>query len=76
MLKVKVSMGTTYCGCPTEKIEYEYYGTEKEFNADHQASTDILNMVFNNEFPHYFLDIETEEVPDDDEDECDDEEDE
>ena len=64
MLKVKITMGTSYCGCPSEEIEYEYYGTQKEFDEDHEASTEILNMIFNHDFPHYFLDIDTEEVPD------------
>lgn len=62
MLKVKIRMGTTYCGCPAEEIEYEYDGTEKEFYNDHQESTEILNRIFNGEFGHYFLDIETEEI--------------
>ena len=55
-------MGTTYCGCPSEEIEFDYNGTEEEFNKDHKASTDILNMIFNGDFPHYFLDIECEEI--------------
>ena len=54
MLKVKIRMGTTYCGCPAEEIEYEYDGTEKEFDNDHQESTEILNRIFNGEFGHYF----------------------
>lgn len=68
MTKVKITMGTTYIGCPSEKIEYEYDGTEKEFDNDHEASTEILNMISNGEFPHYFIDIETEEVKDEEND--------
>lgn len=69
MLKVKISMGSTYCGCPSEEVEIEYDGTEDEFNKDHYMSTEILNMIFNNEFPHYFMDMECEEFEDDDEEE-------
>ena len=61
MAKVKITVGTTYCGCPSEEIEFEYDGTEKDFNLDHQISTEILNMIFNYEFPHYFMDIDFEE---------------
>lgn len=65
MLKVKVSMGTTYVGCPTETVEFDYYGTTKQFNRDHEVSTEILNLIFNREFPHYFLEIDTEEIEED-----------
>ena len=44
-----------------EEIEFEYDGTEKDFNLDHRISTEILNMIFNCEFPHYFMDIDFEE---------------
>lgn len=67
MSKVKLTMGSYYCGCPSEEIEFEYYGTEEEFNADHQISTEILNMIFNGDFSHYFMDIDFEE-----EEECED----
>ena len=69
MSKVKITMGTTYCNCPSEEIEFEYYGTEKEFNADHQISTEILNMIFNDDFPHYFMDIDFEETEEEEEEE-------
>lgn len=62
MLKIKISMGSTYIGCPTETVEFDYYGTIKEFNRDHEISTEILNLIFNHEFPHYFLEIDTEEI--------------
>ena len=64
MVKVKVSMGTTYVGCPTEEVEFEYDGTMEEFTLDHEVSTEILNKIFNYEFPHYFLDIDAEEIED------------
>lgn len=68
MLKVKISMGTTYVGCPTEEIEFEYDGTLAEFDRDDAMSTEILNKIFNYEFPHYFLEIDTEEIEEGDED--------
>lgn len=58
MSKIILTMGTDYCGCPSEEIEIQYDGTERDFNYDHEASTEILNAILNNEFPHYFLDIE------------------
>ena len=61
MAKVKITVGTTYCGCPSEEIEFDYDGTEKDFNIDDQISTEILNMILNYEFPHYFMDIDFEE---------------
>ena len=66
MLKVKITMGTGYCGCPSETQEIEYDGTEKEFNKDDALSTEILNMIFNGDFSPYFLDIETEEINEED----------
>ena len=68
MSKVRITMGTTYCGCPSEEVEFEYYGTEDEFNADDNVSTDILNMILNGYFSHYFLDIDFIEEEDEDED--------
>ena len=68
MSKVNITMGTTYCGCPSEEIEFEYYGTEEEFNADDNVSTDILNMILNRCFSHYFLDIDFTEEEENDED--------
>ena len=58
MSKVRITMGTTYCGCPSEEVEFEYYGTEEEFNADDNVSTEILSMILNRYFSHYFLDID------------------
>ena len=64
MLKVKISMGTTYCGCRSEEVEIEYDGTRKEFDRDDRMSTEILNIILNHEFPHYFLEIDCEEIED------------
>ena len=58
MSKVRVTMGSTYCECPSEELEFEYDGTESDFNRDHTVSTDILNMILNRDFEHYFLDID------------------
>ena len=70
MSKVILTMGSTYCGCPSETIEIDYYGTEREFDRDHEVSTEILNAIFNYEFPHYFLEMEfVEEDEDEDEEE-------
>lgn len=67
MVKVKVTCGTGYCGCPSETIEFECIDME-EYNSD-AFSTEILNAIFNGDFPHYFIDIETEEVEDEEDDE-------
>lgn len=67
MVKVKVTMGTTYCGCPSETFELECYDME-EYESD-EFSTEILNQIFNRMCPHFFIDIETEEIEDEDEDE-------
>lgn len=66
MLKVKIRMGTSYCGCPAEEREIEYDGTSEEFENDDAVSTEILNMLSCGDFAHYFLDYNTEEVPDED----------
>ena len=68
MLKVKIRMGTSYAGCPAEEREIEYDGTEEEFDNDDAVSTEILNMLLGGEFSPYYLDYETEEVPDAEED--------
>ena len=66
MVKVKVTCGTTYWGCPSETIELECYDME-EFDSD-AFSTEILYAILNGDCPHYFIDIETEEIDDEDED--------
>ena len=71
MIKVKIRMGTSYAGCPAEEREIEYDGTEREFENDHAASTEILNMLLGGGFSPYYLDYDIEEVPDeDDEGDC------
>lgn len=74
MVKVKVTCGTTYVGCPSETVEFECFSKE-EVDSD-KFSTEILNAIFNKDFPHYFMEIETEEVDDDGEEENDEDEDE
>lgn len=69
MAKIRVSVGTTYVGCPSETIEFEYYGTEEEFDNDHELSTEILNMLSCGEFGHYFLNydfVEEDDLEDED----------
>lgn len=68
MSKIRITMGATYVGCPSEEIEFEYDGTERDFNADHQISTEILNMILNYEFPHYFMNIDFEESEEEEDD--------
>ena len=58
MTKIRVIMGSTYCGCPSDEFEFEYDGTKHEFEVDTDINTEILNMILNGEFPHYFLDFE------------------
>lgn len=58
MAKVKITVGSTYVGCPSETVELEYDGTEQEFNKDHRFSTEILNMLTCSGFGHYFMDYE------------------
>lgn len=69
MVKVKVTCGSTYFGCPSESFELECSDME-EFNSD-AFSAEILNAILNYETPHYYIDIETEEVPDEDDEEDD-----
>ena len=38
MSKIILTMGTSYCGCPSETTEIEYYGTEREFDRDDDIS--------------------------------------
>ena len=66
MVKVKVTCGSTYCGCPSETVEFECSDME-EYDS-HEFSTQILNAIFNGEFPHFFIDIDTEEIEDEEED--------
>lgn len=62
-MKAFVTIGTTYCGSPSETIEIEYY-SEGDFA---QA---VLEAIFNSEAPHYFIYVEDEDYEKDfDEDE-------
>lgn len=54
-MKVRVNLGTTYCGCPSETVYFDVEDA-KYFDSD-DFSTEILNAIFNSEFPHYFMDI-------------------
>jgi hypothetical protein len=65
MIKVKVTLGATYVGCKAATVEFECDNME-EFKSD-RFSTEILNSILFDEFSHYFIDIETEEIDDEDE---------
>lgn len=69
-MKVKVTIGTTYCGCEPETIEIECESAE-EFDRNHVYSTEILNALTSCEFPHYFIEYDYED--DEDKEEEDDE---
>lgn len=56
-MKATVTIGTTYCGCPSETIEIEYWD-ENDF------AEAVLEAIFNSEAPHYFIDVEDEEDED------------
>ena len=53
-MKATVTIGTTYCGCPSETIEIEYEN-------DNDFARVVLEAIFNSEAPHYFIDVEDEE---------------
>lgn len=59
-MKVKVTIGTTYCGCDSETIEIECDSVE-DFERNHIYSTEILNAISNGEFPHYFIEYDYED---------------
>lgn len=56
-MTVKVTIGTTYCGCPSETIEIECDSIE-DFETNHEYSTEILNALSNSEFSHYFIEYD------------------
>ena len=56
-MKVRVTVGTTYCGCPSESFEIEVDSWE-DFEKNDSYSTDILNAICNYETPHYFIDFD------------------
>lgn len=67
-MKVKVTIGTTYCGCDSETIEIECDSIE-DFESNHVYSTEILNAISNSEFPHYFIEYDYEDDEEEEEDE-------
>ena len=69
MLKIRIRMGTSYSGCPAEEREFEYDGTAEEFDNDDAFSTEILNMLLCGDLSPYYLDISTEEVSDEEDEE-------
>lgn len=59
-MKIKVTIGSTYCGCSPETIEVECESVE-DFEQNHEYSTEILNALANSEFSHYFIEYDYEE---------------
>ena len=70
-MKVRVNIGTTYCGCPSESIIIECDSIE-DFEKNDAYSTEILNAICNGEAPHYFIEYDYD-VDDEDEDDYDEE---
>ena len=68
MLKVKLIIGCGYAGVPSAEMEVKYDGTKDEFDRDQGAAQDILNLLTCGGIGDYNMDIETEEVPDEDND--------
>lgn len=60
-MKAIIRIGTTYCGCPSETIEIEYEN-------DDDFAEAVLEAIFNSEAPHYFIDVEDEDLEDEEED--------
>lgn len=58
-MKVTVTVGTTYCGCPSESFEIECDSIE-DFEKSHEYSTEILNAIFN-QCSHYFIEYDYDE---------------
>ena len=65
MAKVKVTMGTAYCGCPSESYEFVVDGTATSGEANEEAEMRALEMACGGGFANYYLSIE---VVEDDED--------
>lgn len=59
-MKVIVTIGTTFCGCPCESFEIECDSID-DFYKNDAYSTEILNRISNFETPHYFIDFEYDE---------------
>lgn len=64
MKKIRITMGTNYCGCPTDTIELECE-SEEEYDSQ-EFSVEILNAIFNQAFPHYFIEMDEYEEEDED----------
>ena len=56
-MKVKVTVGTTYVGCPSESFEIECDSME-DFRENDAYSTEILNRINNFETPHFYIDYD------------------
>lgn len=65
-MKVRVTIGTTYCGCPSESFEIECDSVE-DFMKNDEYSTEILNAINNGDAPHYFINYDWDENDDDEE---------
>lgn len=65
-MKVTVTIGTGYCGCPSESFEIECDSIE-DFNTNHEYSTEILNRITNGDAPHYFIEYDYNEDEEEDE---------
>ena len=66
-MKVTVTIGTTYCGCPSESFEIECE-SEEDFIKNDEYSTEILNAISSFCAPHYFIDYDWDEENEDDDD--------
>lgn len=64
MAKVRVTMGTGYCGCPSESIDFEIIGKADSKDTWKKAEQEALNLACDG-FANYYLEIE---VVEDDED--------
>ena len=53
-MKALVTIGTSYCGCPSETIEVEYWD-EKDF------AEAVLDAIFNGEADYYYINVEEDE---------------
>lgn len=64
-MRVKVTIGSTYCGCASETIEIECDSIE-DFEQNDSYSTEILYALANSEFAHYFIDYDYEDDEEED----------
>ena len=63
-MKVRVTVGTTYCGCPSESFDIEVESVE-DFYKNDSYSTEILNVITcEGGAPHYYIDYDI--IDDDD----------